>query len=201
MISHDHRVIFVHIQKTGGSSVSAACGWPSNAPEKHFRADQLRVLYGAETWASYFKFAFVRNPWDRLVSWWSMIDAQRHRFEAGERFIGFQEYVLRSAKTFPDFLRCTEEIHDSDGSKSILRNQIDYLTNEAGTVIVDRIGRFETLSADFDAFVRPRLECPALPHVNASEHADYRSYYSDADAEMVGSRFTRDIEAFGYRFE
>jgi hypothetical protein len=72
MIIHARRLIFVHIQKTGGNAISTALGQNPDCPEKHFFARDLRELYCTDVWNAYFKFAFVRNPWDRLVSWWSM---------------------------------------------------------------------------------------------------------------------------------
>ena len=75
MIIHAHRLILVHIQKTGGNSISTAFGENPNCSEKHFFASDLREFYGVDAWNTHFKVAFVRNPWDRLVSWWSMIDA------------------------------------------------------------------------------------------------------------------------------
>ena len=69
VIIHSKRLIFVHIQKTGGNAIITALGESLNYPEKHLLASDLRQLYGADVWDSYFKFAFARNPWSRLVSW------------------------------------------------------------------------------------------------------------------------------------
>jgi hypothetical protein len=103
MIVHEKRLIFIHIQKTGGDSICTAVGTPTIYPEKHFCAHELRELYGTDVWQSYFKFAFVRNPWDRLVSWWSMIDANRNLLSTGEPLKEFQRFVLKRANTFYAF--------------------------------------------------------------------------------------------------
>ena len=104
MISHEHRAIFVHIQKTGGESVTSAFGQSNRLAEKHVSAQELRTLYGQAVWNSYFKFSIVRNPWDRLVSWWSMIDSRRGEFNAGRPLNKFQTYILRTASTFEEFI-------------------------------------------------------------------------------------------------
>lgn len=76
-ISADRLWIFVHLQKTDGNAVRSALDVESNDAHKHFLAQELRWVYGEAAWADCFKFAFVRNPWDRLVPWWSMIDGER----------------------------------------------------------------------------------------------------------------------------
>lgn len=202
MISADGRWIFVHIQKTGGNAVRSALGVEHNDPHKHFLARELRQVYGEKVWADGFKFAFVRNPWDRLVSWWSFIDNGRDPTGASPDANNFFGYVLKQARTFEEFIaRCTDEIVDADGRKYIFRNQLDYLVDDSGAVIVDFIGRFERLQDGYDEVLarlgRPRAQ---LPRINASRHAAYTDYYSPAMAERVGRLYARDIETFGYRF-
>ena len=201
MIFHDKRLIFIHIQKTGGNAISSALGKNPDCPEKHFFASDLRELYGAEAWERYFKFTFVRNPWDRLVSWWSMINGARQHL-TGRRLNKFQTFVLEHAATFEEFLlNCDQEIVDGDGRKWIYRNQIDYVTDVSGRLMVDFVGRFESLRDDFDFVTgkNPGITV-LLPHENRSEHLPYREYYTSALANMVGQRYCRDIDAFGYSF-
>ncbi|HEV8014439.1 MAG TPA: sulfotransferase family 2 domain-containing protein [Stellaceae bacterium] len=201
MISTDGRWIFVHIQKTAGNAVRSALGVELNDARKHFLAHELRRLYGEAAWQRAFKFAFVRNPWDRLVSWWSMIDAARDPLRAPQ-LNKFHDYVLRRARNFEEFIaNCTDEVVDDDGRKHVFRNQIDYLVDEKGTVIVDFIGRFECLQRDFtEVSTRIGIARTDLPRVNMSQHAHYTEYYSPALAERVGRLYARDIATFGYRF-
>lgn len=179
-----------------------ALGSNISDPRKHFLARELRQAYDPATWAACFKFSFVRNPWDRLVSWWSLIDNARPYVDPGHPPNKFFDYVLTHAHSFEEFLlRCDDEIIDSDGRKNIFRNQLDYLVDDDGTVIVDFIGRFERLQDDFDEVSR-RLGLPPvkLPRTNGSEHAPYTEYYTPITAEIVAERYARDIEQFAYRF-
>jgi hypothetical protein len=202
MIDHSRRLIFVHIQKTGGNAICTALGQPVNPPEKHFTAVQLRRLYGEEVWNAYFKFSIVRNPWDRLVSWWSMIEANRKHLEAGRRLNAFQRYVLQNANDFTDFVsNCTEIINDNDGAKNIYQNQLDYLTDGKGDLLVDFVGRFDRLPGDFRSVLeRASAADIPLPHVNKSVHTSYRLYYTDITRQMVEDRYARDIDFFQFRF-
>jgi hypothetical protein len=151
MISADRRWIFVHIQRTGGNTVRSALGVEPNDAHKHFLARELKPVYGEAAWTAGFKFAFVRNPWDRLVSWWSLIDNGRDSPGVSPPPNNFFGYVLRQANSFEQFVSCcTDEIVDRDGRKHIFRNQIDYLVDADAAVMVDFIGRFERLQEDFD---------------------------------------------------
>jgi hypothetical protein len=69
-----------------------------------------------------------------------------------------------------------------------------------GEVLVDFIGRYENLAADY-AVVKERLSLSAdLPHTNRSSHGSYRDYYTDETRAIVADRYARDIAHFGYRF-
>ena len=192
----------MHIQKTGGNSVRTALGGDIFSAHKHFTARELRNVFDDAIWNACFKFSFVRNPWDRLVSWWSMIDNARNHVDQDQPPNSFFGYVLKRAKTFEDFLlRCDDEIVDSDGHKWIFRNQIDYLVDDAGSLIVDFVGRFERLQEDFNEISYRLGRSPTtLPWTNNSRHASYTEYYTPATAEIVARRYSRDVAQFGYQF-
>jgi hypothetical protein len=203
LISHDHRFLFVHIQKTGGTSLATLLR--AKMPDvrtfagTHDHAAWARRTLG-ESYGRYFSFAFVRNPWERLVSWYAMIV---HRAQTESQSLNrFWRYVLDHARTFDEFLYgCTDTIEDVDGRKSILYNQLDYISDEAGTVIVDFVGRYERFNQDAGVVLQKLGLGPApLPHENQSDHRDYRSYYTDDTRRLVAERYARDIEHFGYRF-
>lgn len=202
VIDHERKVIFVHIQKTGGTSITAHFGLPAALPEKHFTALELRELYGRPQWDTCFTFSVVRNPWDRLVSWWAMIDARRADWLRGAQLNAFQTYVLQRTTTFEDFLaHCGDLVRDSDGAKSIHRNQIDYLVDEAGTLMVDHVCRFERLAEDFKQVTERTGITGPLPVINASRRSDYRRYYTDGTRALVAELYARDIAFFGFDFD
>jgi hypothetical protein len=198
---HAPNCIFVHIQKTGGESIRAMLGLQLADPHKHRTAAELRALRGEESFSRAFKFAFVRNPWDRLVSWWAMINAMRPNLATGQ-VNAFQRMVLTRANTFEEFLlNCDEVIADHDGTKHIFRNQIDYLTDPQGEMLVNFVGRFERLQEDADA-VADRLGVPPLrlPHLNRSARRPYAEYYPSSLRDLVAEKYARDISAFGFAF-
>lgn len=201
MIYHEHKAIFVHIQKTGGSSVSKALGVCARQPDQHFLARDLKQAY-AVYWDEYFKFAFVRNPWARLVSWYAMIDGHRAAFQAGQKVNRFHAEVLSRTLSFAEFLEKLDfEFVDDDGPKWIFRNQLDYLTDEQGNMLVDFVGRTETLADDFERIQSRFAGAPLqMMHINRSRHEPYTTYYTPDLAALVAARYARDLEYFGYRF-
>ena len=71
LINHNYKFIFVHIQKTAGTSITSVLNEIPGTEPLYYSHSQINVL--KEEYEDYFKFCFVRNPWDRLYSWWNMI--------------------------------------------------------------------------------------------------------------------------------
>jgi hypothetical protein len=218
LISHEEpKFIFIHIQKTGGVSISNLLRRysPTTTPGRGLRhISARRALKQVENPDDYFKFAFVRNPWDRLVSWYTMIDEARKGVADGtaepmtRRLIkknNLFKYVLRCGPTFDEFVKnCTEKQWMGNGYYSFTFNQLRYLTDKNGEVLVDFIGRFENLAQDIShVFDKLGLEASQLeiPHENRSAHSHYSEMYTPETREIVRKRFRRDIEFFGYEFE
>ena len=202
MIIKKDNLIFVHIQKTGGSAINVALGCERFPPHMHRTALELRNIYGEDVWDTCHKFAFVRNPWDRLVSWWSMIDAKRSKIITHGTHNKFFTYVVENADNFTEFLlHCQDEIEDEDGTKCIFRNQLDYMTDDFNNVIIDYVGRFERLAQDFSVVTTKVYgTARALPLVNASEHKNYRHYYTNETQHLIQRAYARDIAHFGFTF-
>jgi len=79
--------------------------------------------------------------------------------------------------------------------------QSEFFCDEKGNVIVDAIGRLETIQDDFQEICDMLGIEATLPHENASSHGDYREYYSESTRSLVREHFEEDIERFGYDFE
>ena len=213
LVSESAKFIFVHVQKTAGLSIEAVLrqrfpdvrAWHG----RHGHAIDAIQEVGLVRWREHYSFAFVRNPWDRLVSWYSMIDRERRSLSWLRRWrkTPFKtllwNQVVQNSSNFDEFVeRCTDEVFDRGSRKSFAFNQIDYISGPDGSIAVDFVGRFETLAADF-AVVAERLglDGASLPKRNVSPHRHYSSWYSDRTRTIVAERFARDIAAFDYSFE
>jgi hypothetical protein len=204
-ISDSRRVVFVHVPKTGGISIEHVLDQieDSHDPQPTQRhIDLTAILRRHKRARDYWTFGFVRNPWARMVSWWSMIhdardlaaqgDAESQRLLAAH---GMWRAVLeyRDFATFID--RGPREW------KRMGKTQVSWLTTPRGRR-VDFVGRTETFTDDLRA-VAARLGLPppvAEPRHNASVHGHYRDYYTPQTRHQVAHVFRADIRAFGYRF-
>ncbi len=222
LVSHSHKLVFVHIQKTGGQTVSKVLKENisdiSRFKPKH--APAIQANDELEGWDEYFKFAFVRNPWDRLVSWYSMIrnvhsapldqipmNVRKKRYlrqAKNNENNRLWRYVLDNSSSFEEFIRnCTGEIEINNGVFcSFTYNQLDYVSDADGRLLVDFIGRFENFESDLRKVSnRLGLDLESVPRRNRSPHTHYSSFYTPETEMIVRERFKRDIEYFGYKFE
>jgi len=206
LISDEKKFVYIHVPKTGGTSVSAALqrwslprnrarsaswlrwvGLPKDHRrfrfEKHGSLASVERVLPPELFRSYFKFSIVRNPWERLVSDYCAVlqDASTRRHARVRRLNGFDEYLRREAPR-------------------ALRSQFELLADSSGALGLDFVARFESLEQGFRSICQ-RLGIEAeLPHENRHDHGDYRCYYDAAARDFVRARWARDVEAFGYEF-
>ena len=227
IISHKFETVFVKTRKTAGTSIefglAAVCGpddvitqvpteeearlafagrskqnddvtWRTLTPKwaatwllyrrrprlvrEHSPAVRVRKVFGEQLWVDYFTWTVERNPWDKAVS--------RYFWEASRGAVPtFSEY-LRSAPR--NMLSCFD------------------LYSHQGEIIVDRVLRFERLSEELpEVWARLGVHPPALPRMKGGHRPedarDYRTMYSDADAEFIAEVCARELAAFGYRFD
>lgn len=190
----DLQCIFIHIPKTAGISVCQA--FFGCLGGGHLAARTYQVIFGAECYKNYFKFAFVRNPWDRLVSAYVFLKkgglTEQDKVWSREyldKFDSFQSFIMYGL-TSSDIYRVLHFIP-----------QWEYVVGKNGKVDVDFIGRFEALGSDFEILAERLGVATNLVKINHSLKGDYRSYYNDASAEVVAKLYSRDIELFGYSFD
>jgi Sulfotransferase family len=205
LVSHARRMLFIHVRKTGGTSIERLLGeLPDVRPMAPRHGGLGQALQKDPRLAGYWTFGFVRNPWDRIASWWSMIETLRDEAQRNEPNPRHPK-EWRTSRQFRELSKYpTFETFVTSGMRDhgrLRRPQINYLTTS--TRRADYIGRIETFAADVRT-VLARLDVPAtnLPHVNASyrDYSHYREIYSDITRDRVAEAFRPDIEAFGYEF-
>ena len=180
-------VAFVHINKTGGTSIEQALGLRF----QHFTAVELRDQLGAQRWQKKFSFAFVRNPWDKVASHYRY-RVKTNQTGLGTRPIPFNEWVR---------LAYGENVPQYYDQPKMFMPQLDWVSDEHGTILVNFIGRFERINEDFERVCMNIGTLAQLPHVKQTVHSDYRSMYSTDTAEIVGRWFAKDLAAFAYTFD
>jgi hypothetical protein len=154
------------------------------AMHRHVHAKDVRDVVGQPFFDKLFKFAFVRNPWDLQLSLYHF-NLTHPEFPAHAKAIQF--------RNFEDF------ILSQRGQVNDIGQQRCFVVDDDGRQIVDFIGHFETLDADFKTVGQHiRLAALALDHVNSTRHKRWQDSYTPAMFEIVRDKYRRDIEAFGY---
>jgi len=208
IVSHRHRFIFAAVPKTGTHSVRQALReqmgdedveqvglfvnkrfpWADLAALQHGHLSlrQVRPYLGQDTFDSYFKFAFVRNPFDRFVSYCAFM------LRGGDVFRQRPREVMRH------FL-----FRDPPEQHILFQSQASLLLDDDGkTLLTDTTGRVEDMQASYDAICgHIGISSRSLAHVNGTERSDYRQYYDQELVDGVSARYRQDLDLFGYTFE
>lgn len=215
IISRGRKYIFVHIPKTGGTALTLALEaramkddiFVCDTPKARARKGRLRQLQSAgrlwkhstlsdidglvrtEELASMFMLTLVRNPWDRAVSYYHWLRSQNFTHPA---------VTLAKKLNFSDFLH-HPQIQSSFRNRPASAYMRDITGQETCTLYL-RLEHLDTDISRFEAHLGFRLI--PLPRVNASVRtADWRGYYSDADAALLADLCAEDIARFDYGFE
>jgi hypothetical protein len=210
LISYSHRFLFVHVWKVAGTSIRETLRpfahdpsktpanrilravrlpfrWPAPKSREfysHTPARELREKLPRAVFRKFFKFAFVRNPWELLVSRYHyIVQSTTHPRHA----------LVNSLAGFPEYLQWLVR------QGNVV--QQDLLVDEHGRLLVDFVGRYERLEADFREICHRLGICAQLKSLNSSRHCDYRTYYDRRTVKFVADHFRDDIERFNYTFD
>jgi len=208
IVSHRHRFIFAAVPKTGTHSVRQALRehmgdddveqvglfvnrrfpWADLAAVQHghLSLGQVRPCLGEDAFGSFFKFAFVRNPFDRFVSYCAFMLRGNDLFQQQPREV-MRHFLFR----------------DPPEGHILFQPQASLLLDRDGkTLLTDAIGRVEDMQASYDA-ICARIGIPSRPlaRVNGTNRDDYRRYYDRQLMDGVAARYAVDLDLFGYAFE
>lgn len=190
--ANEHQCIFIHIPKAAGTSIANALfnNGSRHVPwSEYYRANPRKFR-------KYFKFAFVRNPWDRLVSSFYFLKSGG----LNEMDRRFAEKHLAQYENFEDFVVNGLALDEIRGWVHF-RAQSDWICDDDGRVMVDFVGRFENLREDFVHVARKLGKDSSLPMHNTSNHRIYTECFTQASREVTARVYGKDIEIFGYQFQ
>jgi len=206
IISSLHKFIFAAIPKTGTHSVRQALRehiGPDDLeqvrlftekrlpiPELaqlghgHITLQQLRPFMKPDEFDGFFKFAFVRNPFDRFVSFCSFMTRQTDAFQRDPKSV--MKHILFIAPP---------------NDMIVFQPQHIFVTDGEGELLSDYVGRVEQMQQSYDQ-ICARIGIPTRPldKINTSQRGDYRQYYDEQSIGGIRQRYGRDLELFGYDF-
>lgn len=202
IVSHRYRFVFFALPRTASHAIRTALqphldeqDWQQQAltaqlrlpvpalariGHGHISLRQARKHLPPAVWRDYFKFAIVRNPYDRFIS------ACAFLYRGNPVYRGNEGYFRNDALT-------------SLADHMLIRPQTDLLVDPTGRLGMDYVGRYETLDDSFREVCNstglPEL---TLAQVNASEHAPYRTCYDESLLRAVTDLYRRDFDLLDY---
>jgi len=185
--------VCIAVPKSGSTTVLSMCRHGiGDGTWRHETARSIIRETGLESWRKKFTFAIVRNPYARVVA--------KHLYSVPGCFYNSKTHFRKWAQCVFD-----AELYPYRTFPEILDrwNQVEYIKNDEGDVLVDFIVRLENIEEDM-RIVCQRLNIPfsGVPHLNKGRISyDYRDYYDDETREVVGNWFREDLEQFGYDFD
>ena len=213
MINHEQRFIFIHVPKAAGTSIENTLFDPEDlilSPQKpdeiersqrvlfgqdpiskrylqHLTAEEIRMFIpsGEKCLKDYFKFTFVRNPWDRAVSEWKWRQKINNKLFGNMSFDSFLKNFLAKRLNEDHFMP-----------------QYKYIFDSKNDCMVYFICRFEKINEDF-AYVCGRINQSKkdLAHSNQTKRKKhYSQYYTDPLKDLISDIYKKDIKLFQYEY-
>lgn len=224
--SDEHKCIFVHVPKTGGSSIENILQMDrtknlyhrrnkiDGVSPQHLPINSIRKQIGEEKYKNYFKFCFFRNPWDKMVSEFFYRKAQNDWPRNNEAlskmswdtFNEFLDNIFVKSKDIEDWdeVRKTEFDGHLEPQLSFI-GDIEIIGNYQGIrhLQMNFVGFYESLQRDFDFLMEKHLNksVKELPRVNVGSHLHYTHYYNDTTRRLVEEAYKEDIQANHYVYE
>ena len=168
IISHHLKLIFIHVHRTGGTAFSNILKQKLvdnfDILPQHSNTKTLEPAF-LKMYTDYYTFGFTRNPWERILSWYSLIHLNDQK-ELTEERLRFEKFIETDAAS--DFT--TQTFH---------YNSLDYFTNNKDELLVDKIFHYENIDQDTQSlFNQFNLDLTEFPVVNATTVKNYREYYT-----------------------
>jgi len=205
------KILFIHIPKTGGTSIIKTLGLKvfhchnlnglfyddfHMTPHQMLEQSNFTDCLTTDQFHSFFKFAFVRNPWDKLVSDYTRL----WKNITFEMFLHYAEQAVNRHENGEQF--ATKDLGAPLQSKVIESHfcpQYKFVTYN-DEIIVDFIGRFENFSHDTNKVFKIIGEKTRVKHENSTSHSPYRECYNEKTKQKVADMYRKDIEMFNYEF-
>jgi len=197
MVSHKHKIVFVHIPKTGGTSIEESLGGGD-----YFNSHDYLRFYknNIKNFESYTSFSVVRNPFDKMVSEYFFFKKTHEQLNPVFKNCSFEEFLdiffsINDPKFFkntaPHWFKMHFETHRVS-QLSFIRPQED----------LDFVVKFENIQSGYNIVCdHVGIESRKLPHLNSTRHKHYSEYYNDNTKQIVAEKYQEDLDYFGYKFE
>jgi hypothetical protein len=189
-----YRCIFIHIPKAAGISIRESL-FGNKKWRKHIDAQTFQLIFGKKNFNRYFKFAFVRNPWARTLSAYNFL--KKGGISTPDKT--YSEQIISNYPTFEAFVK--QWLTKENASSWIhFIPQYRWIVDKNDKIIIDYIGKVETIQEDYE-YIRKKIGIGEnLKHVNKGNPKDYRQAYTEEMKHIVEEVYREDIDRFHYSF-
>lgn len=214
-VYHGLKTVFVHIPKNAGSSVA----WTlynenlktneiSHEADKHETIIDIKRYYPSWFFDKSFKFSIVRNPWDRIVSWFHYYKEMWSEEGDLPEGICSKSHIDKFVKMdFSEWIKSLEKF-DINGCNSeiacpfyYIEEQWKYIVDFGDMLLVDYIAKVETIDDDWKNICKEiGIDYSKLPCLNITKRNNYKDYYNDETKSIIEKVYKKDIEFFNYEF-
>jgi len=177
MIIDKHKCIFIHIPKNAGTSIEEYFGNESVRiqPSKHADIHEIKRKF-KNSYNNYRKFTIIRNPYDKMVSWYFYL----------KRNLGENYNIIE----FNDWIEDPSKFWHADDPISYLKPQHEWVDKTVEIV------KFENINKELNVFFNEEID---LPVTNKSKHDHYLEYYNRESLDIIYNRYKEDFEKFNYK--
>jgi len=191
VIKKEPNLIFIHIPKCAGVSIERFFGWNGL---RHETLRKYSSEYSYNELEQFFKFTFIRNPWDRMVSWYFHHHGELYEPKNEQ---GFYNWVK---KGMPNHW----EGKVVDGEKWLNQDPLSILgfLHNKENISLNYIGRLETINKDMEYICKKNnIEYrEPIKKLNSSKRGSYKEYYNSETVKIIEKRFEQDLNLFPYDF-
>lgn len=161
-----------------------------NICPQHLSASQLKRLIAPDVFSSFYKFAVIGNPYDRMVSEYFYVQNNDHARYKPYKRLSFEQFLIRSFSASH-----SDQLHIFDGH---LLLQKTFILDSSDNVLVDELFSMEDIPK-LETKLREltKLNMP-LPTARASPSVDKAAMLTDSARGLIYGRFAEDFAFFGY---
>lgn len=194
MISDKLQLIYIHINRTGGSTIEEKIFGAKRNKQDHRTAQFLAKKF-PNRWQNYFKFCVVRNPWDKMVSmyhhrsqnFWKRKRWDTKHFQPGGKY-----------DTFDKWLNCIAKGYHKYAQRNVT-SQIKWI-QVGGNIEMDHIIYYDNYTEQVNNLLSWLNIDASIEVINNSNRSNYREYYTKQTKQLIADWFKQDIETFNFKF-
>ena len=188
MIIEEYKTIFVHIPKNAGTAIKALYGNSSFRiqPPKHANIHEIKKMF-PEVYNSYSKFTIVRNPYDKMVSWYFYLKRNIGMWLEGIQSFNCEVYDILE---FNEWIKDPSQFWHADDPIHFLDPQHTWVDDTVEII------KFENLNKELSEFFGEDID---LPVVNKSNHDHFSNYYNKESLDIIYDRYKEDFKKYNYK--